>query len=197
MQTELDSELELLRQLTVSELHERYVDLFQETPRSRNKVWLVRKIAWRLQSQAEGALSARARRRAAELAVDAAVRTMPAKNRIPQPTAIPEHSRRTPQPSPKDRRRNNCRLPDVEHVFNVLGTMESCPTYFCSSPKDIRLPSAGTSLVRDYKGRRIEVRIVSGGFEYDGDRFKSLSAIAKFVTGSHCNGFRFFQLGTK
>ena len=34
----------------------------------------------------------------------------------------------------KDRRRNNCRLPDVEHVFNVLGTMESRPTYFCSSP---------------------------------------------------------------
>ena len=36
---------------------------------------------------------------------------------------------------PKDWRRNNCRLPDVEHVSNVLGTMESCPTYFCLSPK--------------------------------------------------------------
>ena len=35
----------------------------------------------------------------------------------------------------KDRRRNNCRLPDVGHVFNVPGTMESCPTYFCRSPK--------------------------------------------------------------
>ena len=35
----------------------------------------------------------------------------------------------------KDRRRNNCRLPDVEHVDNVPGTMESCPTYFCLSPK--------------------------------------------------------------
>ncbi len=33
----------------------------------------------------------------------------------------------------KDWRRNNCRLPNVEHVFNVLGTMESCPTYFCLS----------------------------------------------------------------
>ena len=39
--------------------------------------------------------------------------------------------------SDKDRSRNNCRLPDVEHVFNVLGTMESCPTYFCSSPKAV------------------------------------------------------------
>ena len=32
-----------------------------------------------------------------------------------------------------DWRRNNCRVPDVEHVFNVLGTMESCPTDFCLS----------------------------------------------------------------
>ncbi len=35
----------------------------------------------------------------------------------------------------KERRRNNCRLPDVGHVFNVPGTMESCPTHFCLSPK--------------------------------------------------------------
>jgi len=34
----------------------------------------------------------------------------------------------------KDQRRNNYRLADVEHVFNVLGTMESCPTYSCPSP---------------------------------------------------------------
>ena len=40
-----------------------------------------------------------------------------------------------PEIEGKDRRRNNCRIVDVEHVFNVLGTMESCPTYFCSSPK--------------------------------------------------------------
>ena len=41
----------------------------------------------------------------------------------------------------KDHRRNNCRLLDVEHVFNVLGTMESCPTYFCLSPNPRPRPS--------------------------------------------------------
>ena len=35
----------------------------------------------------------------------------------------------------KHRRRNNCGLLDVGHVYNVPGTMESCPTYFCLSPK--------------------------------------------------------------
>ena len=34
----------------------------------------------------------------------------------------------------KDSHRNNCRVPDVEHVFNVLGTIESCRTEFCLIP---------------------------------------------------------------
>ena len=35
---------------------------------------------------------------------------------------------------PKGRRKNHCRLLDVGHVFNVPGTMESCPTCLCLSP---------------------------------------------------------------
>lgn len=62
---------------------------------------------------------------------------------------------------------------------------------------DARLPSEGTSLTREYKGRQIEVRVVENGFEYAGDRYKSLSAIAKVITGSHCNGFRFFRLESR
>ncbi|CAK9063941.1 Transposase DDE domain protein [Durusdinium trenchii] len=63
--------------------------------------------------------------------------------------------------------------------------------------RDLRLPSPGTSLIRQYKGRTIEVRVLDDEFEFDGERYKSLSAIAKAVTGSHCNGFRFFKLGDK
>jgi hypothetical protein len=33
------------------------------------------------------------------------------------------------------------------------------------------------------------------GFEFEGKKYKSLSAIAKSITGSHVNGFHFFQLG--
>jgi len=42
-----------------------------------NRVWLIRRIAWRLQALAEGDLSERARRRAAELACDADLRLLP------------------------------------------------------------------------------------------------------------------------
>ena len=52
---------------------------------------------------------------------------------------------------------------------------------------------------REYKGRTIRVVVLGEdeGFEYDGDRYRTLSAIAKEVTGSHINGFRFFRLGSK
>jgi hypothetical protein len=39
------------------------------------------------------------------------------------------------------------------------------------------------------------VTVLPDGFDYDGERYKSLSAVAKAITGSHMNGFRFFQIG--
>ena len=45
------------------------------------------------------------------------------------------------------------------------------------------------------KGRQIRVLIVNNGFEYEGQLFKSLTAVANAITGSHVNGFQFFRLG--
>jgi hypothetical protein len=41
------------------------------------------------------------------------------------------------------------------------------------------------------------VTVLPTGFEFEGDVFKSLSAVAKAVTGQHCNGYHFFRLGTE
>lgn len=65
-------------------LHLRYQDLFREAPRSRNRVFLIRRIAWRLQANAYGDLSERARRRALEIANDADLRLLPPRNSKPQ-----------------------------------------------------------------------------------------------------------------
>ena len=66
--------IESLRYLKTSELRTRYRDLFGEASRSFHRAHLLRRIAWRLQAQAEGDLSERAKRRAAELANDADLR---------------------------------------------------------------------------------------------------------------------------
>ena len=60
--------------------------------------------------------------------------------------------------------------------------------------RDPRLPPVGTELTRQYQGRPIVVRVVEGGFHYDGQVYGSLSAVAYRVTGTRWNGYLFFRL---
>lgn len=64
----------------------------------------------------------------------------------------------------------------------------------CNVSRDKRLPIPGTVISKEYKGAVIQVKILDKGFEYNGKVYKSLTAIAKEVTGSHWNGFLFFNL---
>jgi hypothetical protein len=61
--------------------------------------------------------------------------------------------------------------------------------------RDRRLPAPGTILVRKYKGRSIEVKVLADSFQCGGSLYSTLSALAKAITGDHCNGFHFFRLG--
>lgn len=55
-------------------------------------------------------------------------------------------------------------------------------------------PKPGSVLRREYKGAAIVVRVLPRGFEYEGEIYRSLTAIAQKVTGSHWNGVSFFGL---
>ena len=58
---------------------------------------------------------------------------------------------------------------------------------------DPRLPPPGTILTRPYKGQQLHVQVLTDGFAYAGRVYPSLSAVAKAITGSHTNGYRFFR----
>ena len=147
-----------MRQMSAGELRARFVELFGEPPRSRQKEHLVRRIAWRLQAQREGDLTERARRRAAELARDADLRLgAPRKAKAKAVVSTP----------------------------SGLGA------------PDKRLPMPGTILVRQYVGQTLQVMVLKQGFEYDGQIYESLTAVAKQITGKHWNGFHFFGLSKK
>ncbi|QYK49111.1 MAG: DUF2924 domain-containing protein [Phycisphaeraceae bacterium] len=60
--------------------------------------------------------------------------------------------------------------------------------------RDERIPPAGSRLTKAYKGRELTVTVRVDGFEYDGQVYRSLSAIAHAITGSHWNGLLFFGL---
>jgi hypothetical protein len=158
MPPNLATEIAALPRLRVSELRAKFVTVFGEPTPSHNKIWLIKRIAWRLQAQAEGDLSERARRRAAELVADADLRLS---------------------------------APPTDAT-----TARERPTTL-SVPADDRLPRPGTILTRRYKGRTLQVEVLDHGFAFDGQVYRSLSAVAKAVTGSHCSGHFFFGLTEK
>ncbi len=52
----------------------------------------------------------------------------------------------------------------------------------------------GTILTREWKGSPRRVQVLSDGFEYEGERFASLSEVARKITGTHWSGPLFFGL---
>ena len=64
-------------------------------------------------------------------------------------------------------------------------------------PKDGRLPGPGTLLTRRVGARQVVVKVLKDGFEYESRRYRSLSAIAREVTGTRWNGLLFFGLAER
>jgi len=71
---DLPRQLVALREMTVNELRERYREVYGEPSRSRNKDYLRKKVAWRIQELAEGGLSDQARARIDKLAPETPAR---------------------------------------------------------------------------------------------------------------------------
>jgi hypothetical protein len=143
-------EIDALRYQSVGQLRVKYLEVFRQESRSNHKQFLVRRIAWRLQANAEGDLTERALQRAVLLAEEADLRI------------------RAPKSFLKELKQG-CRDP--------------------------RLPTVGTRLNREFQGQNVAVDVLEKGFLYQDQVYRSLSAVARHVTGVQWNGFAFFNLG--
>ena len=61
-------------------------------------------------------------------------------------------------------------------------------------PKDMSAPIVGTRLIREWQGVLQEVTTLSDGYEWQGRAYKSLSAVARAITGTRWNGRIFFGM---
>lgn len=153
-------EVATLRHMTVSELRDRYNEVFGEDTNARNKQWLIKRIAWKVQANVEGDISERARRLAHQIAMETDIRTT---------------------------------LPRVTRPATTE-TLETA-SMTISPPADCRIPLPGAMLVKTYKDRSIQVMVRPNSFEFEGTQYKSLTAIARVVTGQkNINGFQFFGI---
>jgi len=162
MKLDVGKELAALKQMTPAELRDKYAEVYGEGSRSGHKDWLIKKIIWRMQANAEGGIPERVRQRALAIANDADLRL---------------HAPRPPRHQPEAAK------PRVAKP--TVATVEGAD----------RLGLAGSTITRRYKGKDIEVRVLDDGLEYDGQTYKTVSAVAKAITGTHTNGYLFFKLG--
>ena len=158
-----------LKSLSTEELLKKYEELFDgKKASSDNRIYLVKRIAYRLQELEYGGstrpegpahhysgLSAKAKDRLKELIE----KYDPVNNKAIRPKVSIETQART-----KTRGR------------------------------DIRLPIPGTIITKDYRGKKQQVKVLEDGFEYEGKIYKHLTAVAEKITGAHWNGYNFFNL---
>src|ERR1043165_2722258 len=60
--------------------------------------------------------------------------------------------------------------------------------------RDPRLPPIGSTITRTHDGAEHSVTVLAASFVYQGKHYKTLSEIAKLITGTKWNGFRFFGI---
>jgi hypothetical protein len=149
----LTDDLAALPTLTMAQLRCRHAELFGEASHASNKIWLMRRLAWRLQALALGDLSQRARDRARHLANDADLRLSAPKSPAGQP------------------------------ITTISTEPAKAASSVAAMPPDPRLPPPGTVLSRIYKGQELRVTVLASGFAFQGKIFPSLSALAKAITG--------------
>ena len=150
------SQIMTLRENSLDELKTKYEELFpgQKAP-SNNKVFLWRKIAYRIQELEHGGISAETQSKIQQLIQQ----YDPINNKALRPDNIPEN-----QPKKS------------------------------GISRDKRLPIPGTVITKEYKGISLQIKVLETGFEYNSKVYKTLTAIAKEVTGAHWNGYLFFNL---
>ena len=157
MDSQLDENIDQLRQMTTAQLRLKYRELFGKASHSNHKDYLFRRVAWRLQDLAQGGLSERARLFAEQITQDA-----------------------------------DLRLCSPNKLLQAQLIRVAAPP-----PADPRLPAPGTRLVKRYKNDMISVTVLEHGFQHGERIYKSLSAIARQVTGTQWNGYSFFGLSSR
>lgn len=151
---ELGAQLAALDKLTVAELVEKYREVYGVPTRTRNKDYLRKRVAWRIQELAEGGLSEKALARIEQLAPEAPVRWRA-----------------------------------------TTATSGVAPAIDATAPqRDPRLPPVGSILHRTHGGVDHQVTVLDDGFEYLGERYATVSRVARAIAGTPWNGFLFFGL---
>ena len=82
----------------------------------------------------------------------------------------------------------------IQDKLDSIAQEKTTPKVMANGQRPKSQPVTGTRLVREWKGIEHVVTALEKGFEYQGKQFKSLSSVAREITGTQWNGPLFFGL---
>jgi len=164
---DMPSQLAALETMNVPALAEKYRELYGEPTRSRNRAYLKKRLAWRIEANFQGDLPQGALARIQQLGDQLPERWQ---MRLGQPASEPAAA------------------------GDAATKLDAALSTATTEPRDPRVPPVGTVVRRVFDGKTHEVTVCVEGFEYEGRKYKTLSAIANQIAGSRWNGFLFFGL---
>ena len=83
---------------------------------------------------------------------------------------------------------------DADLRLTAPRSQPSGPSALPRRDRDPRLPLPGTMLTRSFRGETFKVHVLEEGFRYEDRVYRSLSAVARQISGTQWNGFLFFGL---
>ena len=91
-----------------------------------------------------------------------------------------------------------CLKPEVRRQLEkIAGRYHRDPNAKAAPIREPKRIKPGTRLLRQWNGTTHQVLVVENGFEYEGERYKSLSVIARNITGTRWSGPLFFGLNDR
>ena len=176
MQDKLAREVAALGDLSREELVEHWIKAYGvPPPKGIKQGLLVRAAAWHLQKRRLGGLSAESGR-----VLMATTRRLEANRISPKNAGRAEGPERSTNPQTGGA------------ATSPSSSAFSNPPLF---PLPVRVPlKSGARLVREWNGRMNVIEVTDDGFVHEGKTYRSLSAIARRITGAHWSGPRFFGL---
>ena len=166
-----------LADMKVGQLRERHRELFNEATGSHNMAYLRKKLAHRIQELADGGYSERHKKRAEELD-----KTTPGRRRFGKSGPTPK----------KAKPATEAKGAEVKAATEAKVATEETADDEMPAERDPRLPAPGTVLRKTHKDVVHQVKVLAVGFEYKGERHKSLSKVARLITGTTWNGYGYF-----
>lgn len=163
MDASATTQISKLRKMDLAELQAEYERVFEKPSKSRNREWLFKVIAKKIQDNIE---------------------PESANKPVALPTLVAKFERKK-----KTRSRNVTKTAEKK-VKGEKGKKQVRPI----GERDKRLPKPGTTLTREWHGKKYLVKILEHGFEYGGKPYRSLSGVAKAISGQIVNGFLWFGL---